>query len=1010
MIPIKLDLQGLYSYKEKQTIDFATLTSAGLFGIFGAVGSGKSSILEAILLALYGNTERLAGRGEKTSMVNLQSDLLSITFEFKAGKNNSNTYKATYLARRNKRNYDDIRPADHHFYKKSADGWIPIAENGEAILGMKMDHFRQTVIIPQGKFRDFIEQKPLARAEMMKELFSLERFDLSAKTGALLKTTNESKIRLETQLGALEEIQPELQKEKERLLKDQLARTTAQEALLKQVEETYLRLSGLQEKYTRLIQLRQEEGMLLLQQPAINEKKQRLAAYRKALFSIGPILDQIRERKLEMEKYEVSFKECSRWKIEYERDIVNLEANEIKLKGDQARKGEREARIRDLNKIMEINLLEDRRSTNQQEVNQLLPVSEKTKTLILQMEAEIRTLEIKEDELNVPDAQELADLQTSLKEWKELGLDQKRIGEEIASLQEKIAAINQEVRELTSSIPENMTGFGEWIDELGGQLDKQQLQRERLIQKQGLMAYSAELNPGEKCPLCGSSDHPHPLADHFNNQELEQNAKLIQQSKTQLDQVRKTMGVWEKQILQLDTLQANLSAKSVESVNVVEKMEALVNELTTKEIKSQEELSDRLDQYARVIAEQQALTKQLRLLRQDLRTKKTAFDEDEKKLRKAEQELLALNATLATHKKEIKLPDFSFKYLEKTNDEIKKDIGVVQQAIDDLEINLQRNQDRLREARKNQATNLANLENSERLYSETKTKLAGMRDELQVRLIENGFADQQEAVSLLESTIEQDRWESEIKAFENQLEILRDRLRELEGDKEVVHFDLDLFQETAQSLQIEKETFEKLKAENTLLQNELESIKEKLVQKQSLSLELEKVERREMNLKDLDRLFKGNGFVKYMSGIYLRELCQTANLRFLKLTKNRLSLEIDEANNFWVQDYLNGGRKRLLKSLSGGQTFLASLCLSLALAEKVKSLNRADQSFFFLDEGFGALDKPSLRIVFEALKSLREEKRVVGIISHVEDLQQEIEVFAKVELDSERGSLVSYSF
>jgi exonuclease SbcC len=84
--------------------------------------------------------------------------------------------------------------------------------------------------------------------------------------------------------------------------------------------------------------------------------------------------------------------------------------------------------------------------------------------------------------------------------------------------------------------------------------------------------------------------------------------------------------------------------------------------------------------------------------------------------------------------------------------------------------------------------------------------------------------------------------------------------------------------------------------------------------------------------------------------------------------------------------------------------------LALALAEKVKSLNRSDQSFFFLDEGFGALDKPSLRTVFETLKSLRQENRIVGIISHVEELQQEIEVHAKVTLDEEKGSLVKYSY
>lgn len=133
-------------------------------------------------------------------------------------------------------------------------------------------------------------------------------------------------------------------------------------------------------------------------------------------------------------------------------------------------------------------------------------------------------------------------------------------------------------------------------------------------------------------------------------------------------------------------------------------------------------------------------------------------------------------------------------------------------------------------------------------------------------------------------------------------------------------------------------------------------------------------------------------------------------MRFMKLSKNSLSLEIDEDNTFWVIDYLNGGKRRLLKTLSGGQTFQASLCLALALAEKVKSLNQADQSFFFLDEGFGALDRNALRVVFETLKSLRHENRIVGIISHVEELQQEIGVYAQVTLDPDKGSQVAYSF
>ena len=106
MIPVRLEIEGLYSYRERQTVEFESLTAAGLFGIFGAVGSGKSSILEGILLALYGSTERLSATGERSSMVNLQSDQLAVNFTFRAGKNNAKTYLARYSAKRNKKDFE----------------------------------------------------------------------------------------------------------------------------------------------------------------------------------------------------------------------------------------------------------------------------------------------------------------------------------------------------------------------------------------------------------------------------------------------------------------------------------------------------------------------------------------------------------------------------------------------------------------------------------------------------------------------------------------------------------------------------------------------------------------------------------------------------------------------------------------------------------------------------------------------------------------------------------------
>src|SRR3546814_18395772 len=84
MIPISLTIKGLYSYQESQTIEFDRLVEGQLFGIFGSVGSGKSSILEAISFALYGETERLNQRDNRNyNMMNLKSDDLLIDFKFR---------------------------------------------------------------------------------------------------------------------------------------------------------------------------------------------------------------------------------------------------------------------------------------------------------------------------------------------------------------------------------------------------------------------------------------------------------------------------------------------------------------------------------------------------------------------------------------------------------------------------------------------------------------------------------------------------------------------------------------------------------------------------------------------------------------------------------------------------------------------------------------------------------------------------------------------------------------
>src|SRR5690606_20164490 len=140
------------------------------------------------------------------------------------------------------------------------------------------------------------------------------------------------------------------------------------------------------------------------------------------------------------------------------------------------------------------------------------------------------------------------------------------------------------------------------------------------------------------------------------------------------------------------------------------------------------------------------------------------------------------------------------------------------------------------------------------------------------------------------------------------LAIAENRIQELEGENGVAEFQEQAFQELSfqfNELKIKTESFQN---QVLLLDKEIQEILTKLSEKKVLMKEFAKLEIRESYLKELDTMFRGSGFVKFVSSIYLKELCNTANVRFMKLCKNQLSLDIDDNNTFWVIDYLNGGK------------------------------------------------------------------------------------------------------
>ncbi len=1011
MIPIKLTIEGLYSYQKRQTIDFENLINAGLFGIFGSVGSGKSSILEAITFALYSETERLNKLDKRGyNMMNLKSDRAYICFDFYNYEDK--IFRIIREFKRNSKRFDDIKTATVVLYEKINDDWIPLDHsNTQKVIGLSYDNFKRTIIIPQGRFKEFIELKPTERTTMMKEIFKLHRFDLADKVSILNGNNNAELIHLQGKLSGYDEVSEENISILNEKLTAETEIQTEKQAVFKAINDKLQHLKSIKTDFESLQNKQNLFEAFNNQKPIIDQKKSDLEIYERVYKTFNQLLIDSKKTERDLQEKTDQLVKDQTFLQHSQAELLKIETaiNELKpYVDDMPNKRLQENDLGFIAEILQFTIdiveLKNRTINGEAKVHEIAQIVNQLHQTIKETEKEINDFTKNQIEttvlINVGDwfnkKQHLA---------KELNLQEEKsnqLNNEIHIIENELISDKIDVSTFENDVKALNDTFSQQKKELNTKLQSFQVQQE-------LAHFAHNLHNGEACPLCGSLEHPEILtlndvASNLNEIEIEINLNEQKQNNSAEFANKIRQKIQKLSILEDQFLKENNHFEDLKSQIVQHNIGFIWTDFNADNFddfqhkkQASFDLTKQIESKNKFISEQR-----LNLENQQETAEKYKKALEKFKLDEAEKQA-QINQNLS-NLKTLVYADFSMfsvaeikqklKDLKGFNQKTEADFNQYNQQFNQLNTQIQ--------------VQKASILSTEKQLFDLNKNLEELNDLFNKNLINQNIENKEKVVEILHLNLNVESVRNEIEEFTVAYKTLNNEIQNLEAKLKN-----EIFNEN-DYLQHEKdfETAEidlKIATENVTKTNaEINRLTKAFSEKKELLTALDQLKKRAENLKTMSNLFKAAGFVQYVSSIYLKQLCENANVRFRKMTRSQLSLQVNDANEFEVIDYLNEGRTRSVKTLSGGQSFQVSLSLALALAESVQANSLANKNFFFIDEGFGTQDTESVNIVFETLNNLHKENRIVGIISHVEELKERIPVALQITKNDEDGSLIQF--
>lgn len=1049
---LKLTFQNINSLYGKWTIDFEdpAYTTNGIFVLTGPTGSGKSTVLDAICLSLYGKTPRISSiTKDKNDVMSHNATECFAELIFEANNVKYRTSWTQSFARTG-----NLRDYEHEIYDETTGAKLSHSKSDvpkmvAKISGLDYEQFKKTVMLAQGEFASFLKANGSKKAEIFEKVTGTKIYsdisrEVHERKGKAKKDVEEVEEKLkgveilsDEDFKVLEQKKAEYQIDLDKVDED-LERVGAYitwrgeikkneeklENIGSQIESLRKEIEDFQPEKERLLLAERAANLdgafskLVTEEEARNDTRASLSSENEKLPDLEKSFGEAEKAYGEAEKKK---SECDRRRDEERKTLIPVRKLDTELAGLQASLKEKDGKILGIT----------------QEIEKLQGEEKELAEKISDQERELQKLDsyFTENAADKELGSALVGLEAETKVWNEAKKDVSVKEKALSDAEEEYQkAVNEESEAQTAKSKEegayrNACAEREEAEKelaalLDGQSKEHYEERRKSLNREmqlhtairSLEEHRGKLEDGKPCPCCGSTTHPYaegniPSPDETEKDlhDVETRLAKIEELREKVDNARTKENTANSNHLNARSASGSATQRVAAKKVLLDKAEQELGESKEKQNQAKREIGNRLQPFGVALTDSVSIEQ----LIQDLKTRAADWDSNQTKKNDLinsraalEKERVTITAKLQGKENERtavqnernrddqtskeKSAERKLCYGEKSPDEEEKKLN------DDCE---KAESELMRARQTREAASLA--------FEGCKTLIANLNIELRTRedrvaeqtasfnkqLAEYGFTDRK---ALEEARLDPNKR----KELSERREELEHRFTSLKTLKEYTNKVLNELKEEKKTERSEDE----LTADKESLTSKREDLNGKY-QADSLKLALAEKNRKEYanyqnELKTKKEAFeewdelhkligsdKGEKYSRFVQSLTLDIVLHYANEQLQKIAgryclvkgSNLTELDID------VIDYNQAGEVRTTKNLSGGEQFIVSLALALGISRIASRNIKIDT--LFLDEGFGTLDENVLDLAISALEVLQQEGKMIGIITHVKQLQ-----------------------